>query len=111
MQFSVTTVMTAALASLALANPVQLESRQDHSKVSSFSDDLCTNGEQVFEVTGVGARRCIPVSNKRSIKVADKHGCTIKTWSGSNCGGSDFTLPDGDLDCHSVLHAAVEIIC
>lgn len=72
MQFSTATIITAVFASLALANPVQLESRQDHSKVSSFSDDLCTNGEQVFEVTGVGARRCIPISNKRSIKVADK---------------------------------------
>ncbi|KAI8296801.1 hypothetical protein K4K56_000073 [Colletotrichum sp. SAR 10_98] len=71
MQFSTVTIMAFVYASLALANPVQLESRQDHSKVSSFSDDLCTNGEQVFEVTGVGARRCIPVSNKRS-KVADK---------------------------------------
>lgn len=38
-------------------------------------------------------------------------GCTIKTWSGANCHGSSWTMPDADFGCHSVLHAAVSIEC
>ncbi|TDZ17433.1 hypothetical protein Cob_v009397 [Colletotrichum orbiculare MAFF 240422] len=82
-----------------------------HAKVSSFSTDLCGGEESVFEVTGSGAYRCIRVSDKCSIKVADKRECTITTWSGADCRGSHSTLPDGSLNCHSVLHASVEIKC
>ncbi|KAK1622448.1 hypothetical protein BDP81DRAFT_455253 [Colletotrichum phormii] len=110
MHFS-TFAMITSLATMAIANPVNLEVRDDWAKVVSFSDDLCNADQSTFEVTGSGAYRCIPVTNKRSIKVLQKRDCTIKTFSGSNCRGSHFTLPDGDLDCHSVLHASVEISC
>ncbi|KAF9871200.1 hypothetical protein CkaCkLH20_11369 [Colletotrichum karsti] len=110
MKVSSTTIV-AVLASLALANPVELEARADHAKVTTFSDNLCKNGPRVFEITGSGSKRCNPVKNARSIKVQDKRGCTIKTWSGSNCKGQSFKIPDGDLDCHSVLHASVQILC
>ncbi|OHF00752.1 hypothetical protein CORC01_04069 [Colletotrichum orchidophilum] len=111
MHFFNPAIIASLFAAVALANPANLEVRNDWAKVVSFSDDLCTTGQSTFEVTGSGAYRCIPVTNKRSIKALEKRGCTIKTFSGSNCRGSHFTIPDGDLECHSVLHAAVEISC
>ncbi|UQC75163.1 uncharacterized protein CLUP02_01816 [Colletotrichum lupini] len=97
-----TLASTTSLATFVIANSVDLEVRDNWAKVVSFSDDLCNSDQSTFEVTG----SAIHFTNKRSIKVLQKSDCTIKTFSGSNCGGSHFNLPDGDLDCHSVLHAS-----
>ncbi|KAI3556383.1 hypothetical protein CABS03_03444 [Colletotrichum abscissum] len=110
MHFPILTSIT-SLATSVITNPVDLKVRDNWAKVVSFSNNLCNSDQSTFEVTGSGTYRCIPITNKRSIKVLQKSNCTIKTFSGSNCGSSHFNLPDGDLDCHSVLHASVEMSC
>lgn len=36
-------------------------------------------------------------------------GCTTTTWSGTNCGGSSFVVPDSN--CHAVQFASVSFKC
>ncbi|KAF6805538.1 hypothetical protein CSOJ01_09407 [Colletotrichum sojae] len=110
MQLPTIAILTAVFASATSASPVEML-QADHAKVSSFATDLCGGESGTYEVTGSGSYRCIDVTNRRSIKVADKRGCTIKTWSAHGCLGSSWQVPDGDLDCHSVLHGAISLSC
>ncbi|KAI3529557.1 hypothetical protein CSPX01_15455 [Colletotrichum filicis] len=56
-----------SLATSVIANPVDLEVRDNWAKVVSFSDNLCNSDQSTFEMTGSGAYRCISVNNKPSI--------------------------------------------
>ncbi|KAI1924229.1 hypothetical protein LOZ58_001244 [Ophidiomyces ophidiicola] len=81
----------------------------DEAKVEMFSSDTCGGAVDSAMVVGSGSYRCIAVTNKRSIKAPVLNGCEVRTFSGNNCRGSNFRLPD--RDCHSVLYASVEIKC
>lgn len=137
MLFSTATILASCFASMAIANPIQAEAiatpahldsrEEDWGKVLSFSGDLCNGVSSTLEVLGSGSFRCIAIGGgsiqdvqKRYVhysvperyQVTNKsRGCTIKTWSGADCHGSSWTMPDADFGCHSVLHAAVSISC
>ncbi|KAF2799294.1 hypothetical protein K505DRAFT_371118 [Melanomma pulvis-pyrius CBS 109.77] len=108
-----TAILTTLLASLALATPApspNLEAREDWGKVVSFTGDLCNGVSTTVELLGSGANRCVAIGGG-SVQDIQKRGCTIKTWSGADCHGSSWTMPDADFGCHSVLHAAISIEC
>ncbi|KAF7126241.1 hypothetical protein CNMCM5793_002736 [Aspergillus hiratsukae] len=74
-----------------------------------YETDTCGGVDDSFAITSAGSQRCVPVpSNKRSIRVID-NSCIITTWSGGDCRGSSFRVPD--TTCHSVLYAAVSVYC
>ncbi|KAI9154720.1 hypothetical protein HJFPF1_07277 [Paramyrothecium foliicola] len=120
MQFSqVTFGLIALFSSLAVAAPApaadaevaverspNAEGLLGQATVRVYRSDTCTN--LVEEVTIFqGGQRCIPYTNVRSIDV-NQSGCTIKTWSGNNCRGSQYTARNG---CNSVLYASISINC
>ncbi|KAF7175247.1 hypothetical protein CNMCM7691_007287 [Aspergillus felis] len=75
-----------------------------------YETDSCGGTDDSFAITSTGSQRCVPVpSNKRSIRVTDNSSCIITTWSGGDCKGLSFRVPD--TDCHSVLYSAVSVYC
>ncbi|RHZ68950.1 hypothetical protein CDV55_101907 [Aspergillus turcosus] len=74
-----------------------------------YETDTCGGADDSFAIASAGSQRCVPVpSNKRSIRVLD-NSCIVTTWSGSDCRGLSFRVPD--TTCHSVLYAAVSVYC
>lgn len=71
MFFSTITIASTFI-SMAISSPVQIEARDDWAKVVSFSGDLCTGEQDTIELVGGGAYRCVPVTNRRSIKAIEK---------------------------------------
>ncbi|GFG02989.1 hypothetical protein IFM5058_01208 [Aspergillus udagawae] len=75
-----------------------------------YETDTCGGVDDSFAVTSTGSQRCVLVpSNKRSIRVLDNSSCIITTWSGGDCKGLNFRVPD--TNCHNVLYAAVSVYC
>ncbi|KAE8400089.1 hypothetical protein BDV37DRAFT_258580, partial [Aspergillus pseudonomiae] len=78
--------------------------------IHMFANDTCGGTDDSFSVLNSSSQKCVVVpSNKRSIQVSQNDGCKVVTWSGSNCAGSSYTVPD--TDCHAVLYAAVSVDC
>ncbi|KAI1080977.1 hypothetical protein F5B20DRAFT_579802 [Whalleya microplaca] len=106
--FTTTALLTSLVASAMGVVAKPLESKAE---VHTFAGDNCDGKDDPTALTGSGSYRCIAVSGKRSIRAPEKKGCNIKTFSGSDCKGSSWKVPDGDVGCHSVLFASVEIQC
>ncbi|KAF7621073.1 hypothetical protein AFLA_011389 [Aspergillus flavus NRRL3357] len=78
--------------------------------VHMYASDTCGGTDDSFSVLNSSSQKCVVVpSNKRSIRVSQNDGCNVTTWSGSNCAGSSYDVPD--TDCHAVLYAAVSVDC
>ncbi|KNG91233.1 hypothetical protein ANOM_000291 [Aspergillus nomiae NRRL 13137] len=78
--------------------------------IHMFANDTCGGTDDSFSVLNSNSQKCVVVpSNKRSIQVSQNDGCNVVTWSGSNCAGSSYIVPD--TDCHAVLYAAVSVDC
>ncbi|GAQ09271.1 hypothetical protein ALT_6592 [Aspergillus lentulus] len=74
-----------------------------------YETDSCGGTDDSFAITSTGSQRCVLVpSNKRSIRVLD-NSCIVTTWSGDDCKGLNFRVPDNK--CHNVLYAAVSVYC
>jgi len=112
--FTLTALLVSALAAFTTAAPVEgttevVGSPLDRSaQVTFYHGDTCDNRADGVNLQGSGSYRCIPIGNVRSIS-ASGSGCTVKTWSGNNCHGNNFKVPDAS--CHSVLYASVSIQC
>ncbi|PVI01418.1 hypothetical protein DM02DRAFT_502816, partial [Periconia macrospinosa] len=77
--------------------------------VRMFAGDTCNGATNQFSVSGSGSNRCVPVpAARRSISVTGS-GCATITWSGTNCQGNSFKIPDSA--CHSVLYGSVSVQC
>ncbi|KAL5356300.1 hypothetical protein BJX96DRAFT_171483 [Aspergillus floccosus] len=75
-----------------------------------FALDDCSGDSDTYNITSPG-NLCYPVSsNKRSIFVSKNSNCIVSTRSGTDCGGKSFKVPDTG-ECHSVLYAAVSVVC
>lgn len=70
MLFSTVTILASFFASMAIASPVQaeaianpfqLEAREDWGKIISFSGDLCNGVSTTVEILGSGAFRCVAI--------------------------------------------------
>ncbi|KAE8153818.1 hypothetical protein BDV25DRAFT_14900 [Aspergillus avenaceus] len=73
-------------------------------------NDTCGGTTDSFSVLNSNTYRCVIVpAEKRSIRVSQNQGCKVKTWSGNNCLGLNFRVPD--TECHSVLYASVSVDC
>ncbi|KAL2793067.1 hypothetical protein BJX66DRAFT_339126 [Aspergillus keveii] len=94
---------------LRLRDPAPLEARDDTANVRMFSGDTCGGAEQSFSVSGSGTYRCVPVSAARRSVLVTGSGCTTTTWSGTNCEGSRYKIPDSG--CHSLLYGSVSVQC
>ncbi|KAK4204965.1 hypothetical protein QBC40DRAFT_261266 [Triangularia verruculosa] len=117
MQLTKNVLALIALLPLTLAAPAdgQLEAKFESDVsilgtvvVTSYSGDACSGSSQRVTVTDGGYRCYSTVPNKRSIGVSGS-GCTVRTWSGNNCGGSGFTAPSSG--CYSVSYSSVSIQC
>ncbi|KAE8337815.1 hypothetical protein BDV24DRAFT_154085 [Aspergillus arachidicola] len=70
--------------------------------VHMYANDTCGGTDDSFSVLNSSSQKCVVVpSNKRSIRISQNDGCNVTTWSGSNCAGSSYDVPD--TDCHAVL--------
>ncbi|KAL3484709.1 hypothetical protein BJX62DRAFT_218357 [Aspergillus germanicus] len=74
-----------------------------------FSGDTCGVAQQSFSVAGTGVYRCVPVSAARRSIIVTGSGCTTTTWSGTDCSGSRYKIPDSD--CHSVRYGSISVQC
>jgi hypothetical protein len=115
--YTITALLTIALAAFTTASPIEAttastaaaDATQDRtSNVHFWHGDTCNNSAGGANVVGSGSKRCVPVKNVRSIS-ASGSGCTVRTWSGNDCKGSNFRVPDSG--CHSVLYGSVSIDC
>ncbi|KAE8357648.1 hypothetical protein BDV27DRAFT_138968 [Aspergillus caelatus] len=78
--------------------------------VHMYANNTCGGTDDSFSVLNSSSQKCVVVpSDKRSIRVSQNDGCKVVTWSGSNCAGSSYRVPD--TDCHAVLYAAVSVDC
>ncbi|GFG20626.1 hypothetical protein IFM61606_00678 [Aspergillus udagawae] len=99
----------ALMASPLETNVMDVEASNVDVTAKFWGGDLCDGPVDSISLVGSGSYRCVAVTNKRSISVPSMNGCTVKTWSGNNCRGSSFKVPD--TGCHSVLYAGVSIQC
>ncbi|KAM7216177.1 hypothetical protein V8F06_008477 [Rhypophila decipiens] len=107
MQFTLATVLALATAALATPTPKELQERGTVT-VTMFGGDVCNGQADSFQVTD-GGRRCVPVpSSKRSLSVSGG-GCSVTTFSGTDCGGSSFHANIGT--CSGVLYGSVRVEC
>ena len=109
--YTLTTLLTLFLTALTTASPIEAitgATRDHSSNVQFWHGDICTDNAGTVSLVGSGSTRCIPVNNARSIS-ASGSGCTVKTWSGNNCRGGSFRVPDSG--CHSVLYGSVSVNC
>ncbi|KAF2434295.1 hypothetical protein EJ08DRAFT_627812 [Tothia fuscella] len=84
------------------------EGTQVGATARAWHGDLCHDLESSTTLTGSGSYRCVAVGSSRSIS-ADRDGCRVATYSGNNCRGSKFSVPDNA--CHSVLFGSYEVSC
>ncbi|KAK4186753.1 hypothetical protein QBC35DRAFT_515993 [Podospora australis] len=94
MQFTKNLLALAALLPFALAAPAEVAEL-----AAKLKPEISILGTVV-----VTTYRCFAVSGKRSI-AASGGGCSVTTWSGTDCRGSSFSLPY--QGCFSVLYGSV----
>jgi hypothetical protein len=71
MMLSTATLVASLLASMVIANPAQLDARDDWGKVLSFKGDLCDGAKITVEVFGSGSKRCQAIGG-RSLRDVQK---------------------------------------
>ncbi|KAK3370339.1 hypothetical protein B0H63DRAFT_454520 [Podospora didyma] len=76
--------------------------------VTMYSGDVCNGSNQSVFITN-GGYRCEPVSAPRRSLSVSGSGCSVTTWSGTNCQGSSFNIPF--TGCWSILYGSVSIQC
>ncbi|OGM47138.1 hypothetical protein ABOM_003961 [Aspergillus bombycis] len=104
---STSTTSTSTTSTSTTASPTQTNFG---ATVHMFANDTCGGTDDSFSVLNSSSQKCVVVpSNKSSIRVSQNDGCKVVTWSGSNCAGSSYRVPD--TDCHAVLYAAVSVDC
>ncbi|KAM7192894.1 hypothetical protein V8F33_008082 [Rhypophila sp. PSN 637] len=107
MQFTLATILALATTTLATPIPEELQERGTVT-VTMFGGDVCNGQADSFQVTD-GGRRCVPVrSAKRSISVSGG-GCSVTTFSGTDCRGSSFHANIGS--CTGALYGSVRVDC
>ena len=92
------------------AAPTSVDRRESDASLEFYSDSDCLNVVEHPVTSNIpGAYYCFVVTspaNSISVTVA---GCSTVTWSGNNCEGSSYSIPDSN--CHSLPYGSVSVQC
>lgn len=92
------------------AAPSRLQARDDpDSMIGMYSDNNCDNLVDEPVWGGPGTYSCFPVPQAVNSITVWGAGCLTTTWSGTNCRGSSYNIPDSN--CHSLPYGSVSVQC